>query len=89
MRREAYRDGFVHVQREECSTCIFRPGNLMELRAGRVRSMVDDARAADAAIVCHKTLDGDRAICRGFFDRYPTFPLRLAVAMRRIREVSE
>lgn len=70
-----------------CATCIFRPGNLMHLRAGRVREMIDDALAHDSAIVCHSTLDADHAVCRGFFDRHQTLPLRLAVVTERIREV--
>ena len=78
MRHNAFRDGRVHVQGELCSTCIFRPGNLMDLRPGRVRQMRDEARENDAAIVCHQTLDGDNAVCRGFFDRWPTTPLQLA-----------
>ena len=74
----AYRAGRVHVCHELCQTCVFRPGNLMHLRSGRVRAMIDQAIAADSAIVCHKTLDGDSAVCRGFFDRYPTAPLQIA-----------
>ena len=61
-----------------CQTCVFRPGNVMDLRAGRLRGMIDQARGDDSAVVCHATLDGDNAICRGFFDRYPTTPLQLA-----------
>jgi hypothetical protein len=57
-RHNVYRDGRVHVQAQMCSTCIFRPGNLMDLNAGRVRSMVDEAREHDSAIVCHQTLTG-------------------------------
>jgi hypothetical protein len=53
----------------------------MELKAGRVRQMVDEAKAAQSAIVCHKTLDGDNAVCRGFYDRFPTQPLQIAAAM--------
>ena len=78
MRHNIYRDGQVHVQAEMCSTCIFRPGNLMELRAGRVRQMVDEAREHDSAIVCHQTLSDDNAVCRGFFERYATTPLQIA-----------
>jgi hypothetical protein len=77
-RHNVYRDGRVHVQASMCSTCVFRPGNLMALRAGRVRSMVDEAREHDSAIICHQTLDGDGAVCRGFFERWPTTPLQLA-----------
>ena len=78
MRHNVYRDGRVHVQAELCSTCIFRPGNLMHLKSGRVRGMVDEAREHESAIVCHQTLDGDNAVCRGFFERYPTQPLQIA-----------
>lgn len=77
----SYRDGRVHVCREMCPTCIFRPGNLMQLRSGRVRGMVEEARANESAIVCHSTLHQsgvDNAVCRGFFDRYPTQPLQIA-----------
>lgn len=87
MRHNAYRDGFVHVRREMCSSCIFRPGNLMQLRSGRVRGMVDEAKANESAIVCHQTLDADNAVCRGYFDRFSTLPLRLALVMGRVCEV--
>jgi hypothetical protein len=53
-----------------CSTCVFRPGNLMSLRAGRLRGMVDESLAYDSFIPCHKTLDGERAVCRGYWDRH-------------------
>ena len=61
---------------EKCSTCIFRPGNLMHLRPGRVRGMVDEALAAGLFITCHKTLpygehpEAGPAICRGFYDAH-------------------
>lgn len=80
-RHNAYRDGRVHVCESECSTCIFRPGNLMRLRPGRVRQMVDQARADDSAIICHNTLGDDNAVCRGFYDRYPTQPLQIATRL--------
>ena len=63
------KDG-LRVCAGECSTCIFRPGNLMTLRPGRVRNMVDQAVAADSFISCHKTLEGEQAVCRGFYDRH-------------------
>lgn len=70
----------VRVCARECSTCIFLPGNVMHLERGRVRRMVDAALKDDSAIVCHKTLDGARAICRGYFNRHPgdTVMTRLA-----------
>lgn len=81
MRGNSFRGGKVHVQATMCPTCIFRPGNLMELRSGRVRGMVDEARANETAIICHATLYRrgiDNAVCRGFFDRYPTQLLQIA-----------
>lgn len=93
---DAYRDGKVHVRRAECETCVFRPGNLMRLRPGRLRGMVDEALAEDTAITCHETLypeaydgDGHQAVCRGFFDRHArdTMPLRAALMLDRLEEV--
>lgn len=60
---------------EKCSTCIFRPGNLMDLRPGRVRGMVEDSLRDGGFITCHQTLpeagsDVAPAICRGFFDAH-------------------
>ncbi len=84
----------VHVMASKCSTCIFRPGNLMTLQPGVVKRMTEESVAEGASITCHKTLNGgphddQRAVCRGFFDahghRVPA--LELAVAMRIIREV--
>lgn len=60
----------LRVCSEMCSTCIFRPGNLMQLRPGRVRAMVAESLEHDSFIPCHKTLDGDKAVCRGFYDSY-------------------
>jgi hypothetical protein len=77
----AYRDGRVHVCAALCSTCVFRPGNLMKLAPGRLAGMVADARADSSAIICHSTLyqpGVDNAVCRGFFDRHPTQPLQVA-----------
>lgn len=90
---DVYRDGKVHVCREMCKTCVFRPGNLMDLKPGRLRGMIRDATAAESVIPCHSTLYGQRdheAICRGFFDRYAdrVLPLRLARMMDLIEEVA-
>lgn len=84
MNGNAYREGRIHVCAEMCETCVFRPGNLMRLTPGRLRGMIDESRAAESAIICHKTLEpevGD-AVCRGFFDRYPTQPLQVAERLR-------
>ena len=62
---------------EQCTTCIFRPGNPMHLRPGRLKSMVmESLQPHTQPIVCHETLsygqhpDYGEAFCRGFFDRY-------------------
>jgi hypothetical protein len=67
---QVYRDGKVHVQAAKCSTCIYRPGNLMHLQPGRKDSMQAEAIAGQGVIPCHKTLDSDghESVCRGFFD---------------------
>lgn len=61
-----YRDGKIYVHSTNCLTCIFRPGNLMHLRPGRVKGMVEEARANRSVIPCHETLDGDKAVCAGY-----------------------
>lgn len=74
----------VHVQRAQCSTCIFRPGNLMHLHEGRVEEMVAECEQTGGVIPCHKTTHGRRkqeSVCRGFFDLRINVSLRLAVAM--------
>lgn len=64
------------VLSERCATCVFRPGNLMHLRPGRLRDLVDRNLAAGALLTCHDTLshgdhpDAGEAACRGFWDRY-------------------
>lgn len=95
VRLPPYRDGRLHVITERCSTCVFRPGNLMSLSPGRLASLIKDNLDADSALVCHKTLPyGDHpefgeALCRGFIDgvgdRSPA--IRLAEAMGILQPV--
>lgn len=87
-----YHSDRVHVMSEMCSTCVFRPGNLMHLNPGRLKDMVDTSIEDGAGITCHKTIHGghtQEAVCRGFLDKYaqrvPAF--RLAAAMNMIEEV--
>ena len=42
-RTNVFNDGKVHVQAAKCSTCIYRPGNLMHLDPGRKDQMEADA----------------------------------------------
>ena len=75
---DAFRNGKVHVCEEMCPTCIFRPGNLMQLMPGRVEDMIAEAIKGESAIICHSTLDGDNVVCRGFFDKHKTPLLQIA-----------
>lgn len=86
-KHNVFRNDNVHVCERLCSTCIFRPGNLMHLEPGRVEDMIADAEFTDGTIVCHKTLDGDNAVCRGFFNQHATPTLRMAIAFKAIKEV--
>ena len=89
--KKVFRDGKVHVMAKKCATCIFRPGNLMHLEPGRVKWIVKEATKAESCIPCHETTHGQaegEAICRGFYDRFPTLPIRLAEAMNLLVEVS-
>ena len=72
-----YRDGKIHVCKRQCETCIFRP-NGFHLAPGRLQEMVKGAVKTETSIICHDTLDGDNAVCAGFFARYPTQPLQVA-----------
>lgn len=61
---------------DQCTTCVFRPGNLMHLPPGRLKELVDHNRRVGAGLTCHQTLSyaetgADRAFCRGFYDAYP------------------
>lgn len=78
-RHAVFRKGKVHVMAERCATCIFRPGNLMHLKRGRVASMVRAAKRRESCIPCHETTHTRApAVCRGFFDRHATAPLQIA-----------
>lgn len=60
---------------ERCATCVFRPGNLMHLSAGRLADLIQSNIDAGALLICHSTLpdwdpEVDKAICRGFWDGY-------------------
>lgn len=78
-----YFDGFVHVVREMCETCVLRPGNPMQLAPGRVRGMIEGSIANNSAYACHKTLDGtQQGVCRGYWDRYKDRVSILQIAER-------
>lgn len=94
MKPGPYRGGRIHVLAQRCSTCVFRPGNLMYLEPGRLADLIEQNRSRDTALTCHQTLvnnadyDADPAVCRGYFDAYQhdITPLRMAVTMNLIEE---
>jgi hypothetical protein len=43
----------LHVMRTQCSTCIFRPGNKMQLREGRMRDLTAQTDARDSNVRTH------------------------------------
>lgn len=93
-RFNVYANGRVHVLEDRCSTCIFRPGNLMHLDSGRLRELVQSTvdGGDGSTIVCHQTLDADQnAVCRGWLEsaagRADSL-MRLARAAGVITEIS-
>lgn len=81
MSNPVFYDGRVHVLAARCSTCIFEPGNRMNLMPGRVREMVEECRREGRHVVCHKTLGPRAAVCRGFWETQPLSP-ELQIAER-------
>lgn len=74
----------VRVCDDLCSTCIYRPGNLMHLKPGRLQGMTDEAVEQEGHVVCHQTLGTtEPAICAGFA-RHPLGRLR-SLALRLVR----
>lgn len=71
MTHNVWRDQRLHVMARKCSTCIYRPGNLMDLTPGRREQMEADSVAKQGVIACHKTLGSKplaNAVCRGYYD---------------------
>ncbi|MFI9271809.1 hypothetical protein ACIGXM_13980 [Kitasatospora sp. NPDC052896] len=83
--------GIVRLCSKLCSTCILRPGNLMDLEPGRVASMIREAREKEGHVVCHKTLGTPApAICRGYADHADhgrSLALRFGRALNAIVEI--
>ncbi|MFB8235495.1 hypothetical protein ACFC58_02995 [Kitasatospora purpeofusca] len=87
--------GDVRVLSVLCDTCVYRPGNLMNLAPGRLRQLAQEALANNGHIVCHCTLPAlappgtKGAICRGFANAHgrAVFALRVGAAFGRIVEV--
>lgn len=82
MTTNVYNNGKVHVQARRCSTCIFRPGNLMDLEEGRVEDMVSSCLKNQGVIPCHQTLGSQESVCNGFFTQYKHEVQLLSIAER-------
>lgn len=64
---------------ERCPTCIFWPGNRMNLRAGRLRQLLQEVERDQGCIPCHETLGDElQAVCRGQYEALKTQPLQVA-----------
>jgi hypothetical protein len=79
----------LRVMAEQCSTCIFRPGNLMRLHPGRVKGMVEQVVADDSFTTCHQTLGGEHppALCKGMTERHAGQLVRIFQRLDRIDRV--
>lgn len=90
----------LQVRKAMCETCIFRPGNVMALRPGRVKGMVDECRETQSFIPCHETMvpvdpdneDDERMtgpVCKGFYDAHGEVSqlVRIAGRLGAIEEV--
>lgn len=89
----------MRVLAEQCPTCIFRPGNLMQLRPGRLRDMIDTCERKQGFVICHELLErrgghkvagkgATGAVCRGYYDRYDTQWLQVARRLGIVLEVT-
>lgn len=79
-----YELGKTRLLSRQCATCIFNPRSQVtrSLKRGRLRQLLDTARADGTFVVCHSTIHGlypgaRPAVCRGFYDRFKTTALQL------------
>jgi hypothetical protein len=81
------------VMAERCDTCIFRPGNLMDLNKGRLAEMIEATDRRDTNVICHKShsVSGDLrldALCKGSVDRRPGQMVRIMSRFGGVQYVS-
>ena len=75
----------LHIMASQCSTCIFRAGNLMQLRPGRMADLTAATDRADTNVICHQTLERPvGALCRGSVDRRMGQMARIAYALNAV-----
>lgn len=80
----------LRIMAEPCSTCIFRPGNPMRLKSGRVKGMVAAVVETDSFTTCHQTLTGEYppALCHGMTQRHEGQIVRIFKSLDHIDRVS-
>ena len=83
-----------HVLSAKCSTCIYRPGNLMHLNRGTVATMTADCKEQDTNVVCHKSpeLAGGLPVpawCRGSVDLRPGQAVRILSRLDMLTEIDD
>lgn len=83
------RDNGVWVMAEKCATCIFRPGNLMDLKPGVVAEMKRGADEKGTCIICHEGMIGPNsavcAVCAGYYENCNSALLQIAERMNVIK----
>lgn len=78
-----YRDGYVHVNRTLCRTCIYGPEPPIPLATRE--AMEQGANDESGAIVCHETTGTRKpTVCRGYYEVNRSAILRLAAAMSAV-----
>lgn len=80
------RDNGVWVMKDKCATCIFRPGNLMQLNPGTVADMKKSADEKGTCIICHEYMTGPRsAVCAGYYEHHDSQLLQIAERMKVVK----
>jgi hypothetical protein len=81
--------GKPRLLNQRCTTCILGGEQSITptLRAGRLKSLIDEARRNESYVVCHSTFDAQPAICRGFYEAYSTNSLRICERLGGFDEI--
>lgn len=80
------RDNGVWVMESKCATCIFRPGNLMDLQPGVVAEMKRSSDEKGTCIICHEGMTGPcSAVCAGYYEHHNSALLQIAERMNLIK----
>jgi hypothetical protein len=90
-----WQTGKPRLLSEQCSTCVGRPGNLMHLRPGKLKELIEANIGPSMGLICHQTLSyGDHpeygdALCRWFYDTYGPQCNGVRVMLRLCGEFTE